>query len=64
MRAGHAVLLTRVWDLRDRLTPYDAAYLALAESPGDDGRAGTLVTTDARFAWTIGTVHVVVVPVS
>lgn len=24
-------LLTRVWELRDNLTPYDAAYVALAE---------------------------------
>jgi predicted nucleic acid-binding protein len=29
---GHAPLLGRIWELRDRLTPYDAAYVALAEA--------------------------------
>ena len=24
--------MTRVWELRDNLTPYDAAYVALAEA--------------------------------
>lgn len=31
---GHEALLPRIWDLRHRLTAYDAAYLALAESLG------------------------------
>jgi len=30
-RAPHRPLLGRVWALRDVLTPYDAAYVALAE---------------------------------
>lgn len=38
-------LLPRIWDLRENLTPYDAAYVALAEVLG-----ATLVTTDARIA--------------
>lgn len=29
--APHRRLLARAWDLRDNLTPYDAAYVALAE---------------------------------
>ncbi len=38
-------LLPRIWDLRENLTPYDAAYVALAEVLG-----ATVVTTDARIA--------------
>ena len=30
-RAAHRPLLARVWDLRENLTAYDAAYVALAE---------------------------------
>lgn len=30
-RAPHAPLLARCWELRDNLTVYDAAYVALAE---------------------------------
>ncbi len=30
-RAPHRPLLERCWELRDNLTPYDAAYVALAE---------------------------------
>lgn len=30
-RARHRDLLTRCWALKDNLTPYDAAYVALAE---------------------------------
>lgn len=30
--APHGPLLPRVWELRENLTPYDAAYVALAES--------------------------------
>lgn len=47
-RYPHDVLLPRIWFLRDNFTPYDAAYLALAESLADDGIP--LLTTDARFA--------------
>ena len=31
-RASHARLLRRCWELRDSLTMYDAAYVALAEA--------------------------------
>lgn len=31
-RVPHLPLLSRVWELRDNLTAYDAAYLALAEA--------------------------------
>ena len=41
----HEPLMTRVWELRENLTAYDAAYVALAE-----GLRATLVTCDARLA--------------
>jgi predicted nucleic acid-binding protein len=44
-RAPHAPLLTRCWELRDTLTVYDAAYVALAELLD-----AVLVTADARLA--------------
>lgn len=44
-RAPHAPLLARCWELRDTLTVYDAAYVALAELLGV-----VLVTADARLA--------------
>lgn len=44
-RVGHVTLLDRVWELRANVTPYDAAYVALAEATG-----ATLVTADARLA--------------
>jgi predicted nucleic acid-binding protein len=37
-------LLDRIWELRSRLTPYDASYVALAEAFGV-----ALVTTDSRL---------------
>ncbi len=37
-------LLPRMWELRDNLTPYDAAYVALAEVTG-----GVLLTGDERI---------------
>jgi predicted nucleic acid-binding protein len=40
-----APLLERMWQLRDNVTPYDAAYVALAERLG-----GPLVTSDAKLA--------------
>lgn len=40
-----APLLHRVWQLRDNLTAYDAAYVALAER-----LAGPLVTCDRKLA--------------
>jgi predicted nucleic acid-binding protein len=39
-----APLLERMWDLRDNITPYDAAYVALAEQLD-----ATLVTCDAKL---------------
>jgi predicted nucleic acid-binding protein len=44
-RYSHEPLLPRIWELRDNLTAYDAAYVALAE-----GLRATLVTCDARLA--------------
>jgi len=32
LRASHLPLLPRCWELRYNLTPYDAAYVALAEA--------------------------------
>ncbi|MGH3490600.1 MAG: type II toxin-antitoxin system VapC family toxin [Actinopolymorphaceae bacterium] len=43
-RFGHAALLSRIWELRHNIWPYDAAYVALAEALGVD-----LVTVDAKF---------------
>jgi predicted nucleic acid-binding protein len=43
-------LLPRMWELRDNLTPYDAAYVALAETTG-----AVLVTGDERIAASPGT---------
>ncbi len=44
-RVDHAPLLGRCWELRDTLTTYDAAYVALAEMAGVP-----LLTTDGRLA--------------
>jgi predicted nucleic acid-binding protein len=38
-------LTERIWELRENLTAYDAAYIALAEALD-----APLVTTDARLA--------------
>jgi predicted nucleic acid-binding protein len=43
-------LLPRVWELRENLTPYDAAYVALAELTG-----AMLVTGDERITAAPGT---------
>jgi predicted nucleic acid-binding protein len=43
-RFSHGPLLNRIWELRENVTPYDAAYVALAEDLG-----ATLVTADARL---------------
>jgi predicted nucleic acid-binding protein len=43
VRAPHLPLMPRIWDLRDNLTPYDAAYVALAEALD-----ATLLTADAK----------------
>ena len=44
-RYPHLPLLPRVWNLRTNLSPYDAAYVALAEELGCP-----LVTGDRRIA--------------
>jgi predicted nucleic acid-binding protein len=44
-RYPHDVLLPRVWALRDKLTAYDAVYVALAEALG-----APLLTRDRRLA--------------
>ncbi|MGA2531338.1 MAG: type II toxin-antitoxin system VapC family toxin [Acidimicrobiales bacterium] len=44
-RVSHRPLLVRVWELRTNITPYDAAYVALAEMIG-----ATLLTADRRLA--------------
>lgn len=44
-RFGTRGLLSRIWDLRDNLTAYDATYVAVAEALD-----ATLVTADARLA--------------
>jgi len=43
-RCPHDVLLERIWMLRENLTAYDAAYVALAEALG-----ATLVTCDSKM---------------
>lgn len=48
-RYPHDVLLPRVWALRNNLTAYDAAYVALAEALD-----AVLVTRDKRLAGAAG----------
>jgi len=43
-RATHRLLMPRVWQLRGNLSPYDAAYVALAEALD-----APLLTADARL---------------
>jgi predicted nucleic acid-binding protein len=45
VRYPHATLVDRIWSLKDNLTAYDAAYVALAEALN-----APLVTMDARLA--------------
>ena len=45
VRYPHAPLAARIWDLRENLTAYDAAYVALAEALN-----APLITMDARLA--------------
>jgi predicted nucleic acid-binding protein len=44
-RSSHQPLLERIWELRHVVTPYDAAYIALAEALDV-----ALVTSDARLS--------------
>ncbi len=44
-RYSHVPCLDRIWELKDNLTAYDAAYVALAET-----LSAPLITTDARLA--------------
>lgn len=48
-RAPHAPLLNRCWELRENLTMYDAAYIALAEALDC-----TLLTGDRRLTRAAG----------
>ncbi|MCP2238704.1 type II toxin-antitoxin system VapC family toxin [Prauserella halophila] len=48
-RSPHRGLIPRVWELRHSITPYDAAYVALAEQLDIP-----LLTTDARLAGSNG----------
>jgi predicted nucleic acid-binding protein len=43
-RYGHTSLLPRIWQLRHNMWPYDAAYVALAES-----LSAELVTLDGKI---------------
>ena len=43
-RSPHRPLISRVWELRHAITPFDASYVALAEQLGV-----ALVTTDAKL---------------
>jgi predicted nucleic acid-binding protein len=45
VRYPHAPLAARIWELKENLTAYDAAYVALAEALD-----APLITTDARLA--------------
>lgn len=49
-RVECAKLLNRMWQLRDNITPYDAAYVALAEQ-----LSGPLITCDTKLANASGT---------
>lgn len=49
-RYPHTLLLPRIWELRNNLTAYDAAYVALAEALD-----APLLTRDQRLANAAGT---------
>lgn len=45
IRYSHTPLVTRIWELRNNMTAYDAAYVALAEALD-----APLITTDGKLA--------------
>ncbi len=49
IRHGHALLRSRIWELRTTLTAYDGAYVALAESLD-----APCITCDRRMASSTG----------
>ena len=49
VRAPHGPLLARAWELRENLTVYDAAYVALAEALD-----APLLTADTKLAGATG----------
>lgn len=49
VRYPHLGLLDRIWELRENLSAYDAAFVALSEALG-----APLVTVDARLAASAG----------
>jgi len=49
VRYPHDILLSRIWELRDALTAYDAAYVALAEALD-----APLLTRDQQLAGSQG----------
>jgi predicted nucleic acid-binding protein len=49
VRYPHIMLLERMWELRDNLTAYDAAFVALGEALGVP-----LITADERLASAAG----------
>ncbi|MEZ5299008.1 MAG: type II toxin-antitoxin system VapC family toxin [Ilumatobacteraceae bacterium] len=55
--APYQAVASRVWELRDNLTAYDAAYVATAEMIG-----GRLVTLDERLARAPGVECEIVTP--
>ncbi len=61
-RHRHDVLVPRIWELRENLSAYDAAYVALAEAIADE--PATLVTADARLARATGALSRVAVIVA
>ncbi len=48
-RYPHTILLPRIWEHRQNVTAYDAAYIALAETLN-----APLITTDAKLARAFG----------
>jgi predicted nucleic acid-binding protein len=50
VRAPHGPLMPRIWELRDNVTVYDAAYVALAEALD-----APLLTADRKLARATGT---------